>query len=346
MLYSFVRQVALVSIAAVICVGFTGCYKSIRKNAKDMTTQERDDFVAAILLLKETPSPFEDGISYYDQFVKWHVEINNCLGYSYHAGPAFLPWHRAFLMQFELALREVSGKDISVPYWEWNDPESTAAVFNEEFMGTSGDPNDLFALDNGPFRKGEFAVSVFMDMDPHKFPHIVRNIGSSFMPVLPTPAQIETALGVETYDVFPWNEFSPIDESFRNHIEGFRGTTNVMCMEDGMIVRQGTGETAMHNQVHNYVGGAWVENSIQYGGTMLLHSSPADPIFWLHHAYVDKLWEEWMQRHGKRYAPFFGGREHHNAVDVLWPFTKEIVGKNVRAIDVIDLKKTGVQYAE
>jgi tyrosinase len=39
----------------------------------------------------------------------------------------------------------------------------------------------------------------------------------------------------------------------------------------------------LHGSVHNAV-----------GGTMASSSSPADPIFWLHHANVDRLWSVWQ----------------------------------------------------
>jgi tyrosinase len=38
-----------------------------------------------------------------------------------------------------------------------------------------------------------------------------------------------------------------------------------------------------HNRVHNVV-----------GGTMRTSRSPADPLFWLHHAFIDKLWADWQ----------------------------------------------------
>lgn len=41
-----------------------------------------------------------------------------------------------------------------------------------------------------------------------------------------------------------------------------------------------------HNPVHNAV-----------GGTMATSKSPADPIFWLHHAMIDKLWADWQFAH-------------------------------------------------
>lgn len=42
----------------------------------------------------------------------------------------------------------------------------------------------------------------------------------------------------------------------------------------------------LHNTVHGWVGGTM--NNIQV--------SPADPIFWMHHAEVDRLWSVWQTR--------------------------------------------------
>lgn len=43
-------------------------------------------------------------------------------------------------------------------------------------------------------------------------------------------------------------------------------------------------EFAPHGSVH-----------VGIGGDMALMQSPNDPIFWLHHAYIDKIWEDWQQ---------------------------------------------------
>jgi tyrosinase len=42
----------------------------------------------------------------------------------------------------------------------------------------------------------------------------------------------------------------------------------------------------LHNSVH-----------LAVGGDMKTSASPADPIFWLHHANVDRLWTEWQKQH-------------------------------------------------
>ncbi len=47
-------------------------------------------------------------------------------------------------------------------------------------------------------------------------------------------------------------------------------------------------EITPHNYIHNFV-----------GGDMATFLSPLDPLFWLHHANVDRLWTEWVKRHPK-----------------------------------------------
>ena len=42
-------------------------------------------------------------------------------------------------------------------------------------------------------------------------------------------------------------------------------------------------ELGPHNDVH-----------VAVGGTMATSSSPADPLFWLHHANLDRLWSRWQ----------------------------------------------------
>ena len=45
-------------------------------------------------------------------------------------------------------------------------------------------------------------------------------------------------------------------------------------------------EGVLHNPVHNWV-----------GGNMADATSPNDPVFFLHHAYLDFLWEQWRRQH-------------------------------------------------
>ena len=75
-----------------------------------------------------------------------------------------------------------------------------------------------------------------------------------------------------------------------------------------------------HNQVH-----VWV------GGTMtLVPIAPADPIFWLHHGEIDRLWHLWQQDNPGE-DPNLSGAD---AVMDPWPETVDDV------LDIADLNYT------
>jgi hypothetical protein len=46
--------------------------------------------------------------------------------------------------------------------------------------------------------------------------------------------------------------------------------------------------TSLESIIHNFV-------HISVGGQMSTASSPLDPIFWLHHAVIDKIWADWQK---------------------------------------------------
>lgn len=55
-------------------------------------------------------------------------------------------------------------------------------------------------------------------------------------------------------------------------------------------------EVAPHNTVHNWVGGST-------GLMSSVPGAPRDPIFWLHHSNIDRLWQVWLGRGGGRANP-------------------------------------------
>lgn len=75
------------------------------------------------------------------------------------------------------------------------------------------------------------------------------------------------------YDKAKWD--LEVDNTFRNKLEGFQVTS------DNQIMR------GIHNRVHVLVGGTMGDVSV----------SANDPIFWLHHANVDRIFEMWLSDH-------------------------------------------------
>ncbi|MCU1451738.1 MAG: putative tyrosinase [Acidimicrobiales bacterium] len=326
----------------------TGSTIDTRKNVKALSASERDAYVGAVLALKRTPSRTTPGINRYDEFVKLHLDAFSCSRKWQNAGaahnsPLFLPWHREVLLKFEQALRDVSGdQQLTIPYWDWTDPASTAAVFSPKFMGPDGDPAAGYAVTTGPFAKGKFALNVVDPIEAQKgllgsdqitpMPnHLVRHFGAlgSKQQGLPSAQDVAVALGVSQYDTAPYDAQSASTVSFRCNLEGWRSAEPPECIPSTadpagfMNVNQLPGTPHdLHNGVHVYVGGIWVPPSgAVAGGTMIYDTSPNDPVFWLHHANIDRLWALWERDHpGARYSPQSGAANGFNGDDSMWPW--------------------------
>lgn len=83
-----------------------------RKNQAFLSDTERQAFINAVKTLKRT------GV--YDAFVLQHRDVVLGTHSAAHMGPGFLPWHREFLLRFELKLQEVDSS-VTLPYWDWTD---------------------------------------------------------------------------------------------------------------------------------------------------------------------------------------------------------------------------------
>lgn len=330
----------------------------IRKDAQDLSTRERRDYVDAVLRLKSVRSPYDRTLTYYDQFVVWHRELSRCdpndplladLQMA-HAGPMFLAWHRQFVLLFERALRRVSGKRIATPYWDWTDPQSTKAVFSRRLMGGNGNPDEGYAIDSGPFRRGRWQLniqSIGLQWASSRAPYITRNFGSFPAVELPTQEDVRAALRAPRYDVAPYGVESDASESFRNALEGWRNPIAgaIICGPDGVIAEVQRPPIELHNAVHIWVGGQTVPEAGpgKMIGTMFnVTTSPNDPVFFLHHAMVDRVWARWQKRYGVHtYLPRSGYRKN-SVDDVMRPFDQD--GIRVTPGEVANSRRLGYRY--
>ena len=95
-----------------------------RKNVKNLSPTEKENFARAVNLLKNEPSVVNPGgQSRYDDFAKAHLDTMTAGADWTHGDSAFFPWHRELIYQFELELdRMVPG--VTVPFWEWTREQS------------------------------------------------------------------------------------------------------------------------------------------------------------------------------------------------------------------------------
>ena len=324
-----------------------------RPNAKDLTPAQRSAFVGALRKLQTTPYPGDSTISWYGEFVKEHSEAFSCdvargpVG-AVHNSPLFLPWHREFLIRLENAMQQVTGDtSIRIPYWDWTDPEATAAVFSPDLMGGDGDPAQQYAVTDGPFAKGVYTIDAF---DPPAVqadtgveqPFLVRRFGYSNGRTvsLPTAAEVDDALAVAGYDVAPFDASADHDHSFRNNLEGWREALPADCSTGWQDVSQVAGSPhVLHNVVHLWTGGMWTDDAgAKHAGSMIPNTSPADPVFFMHHANVDRLWSEWQSRHpGEGFPASAAG---FTPQTLMWPW----FDRTIESMESTEL--LGYSYAE
>lgn len=310
----------------------------VRKDVKDLTNREKAAFVAAVLKAKATEDPDHPGRSRYDTFVAWHRDAFRCRNSwnqgdnwagAAHNSPTFLPWHRQYLDEYEQMLQEVSGDpSITLPYWDWTDPASTEAVFADDFMGGDGDPDAGYTVTTGPFRKGSWRIVikdplVLQDGTVPQASHLVRHFGANFDTGidLPTRADVRWSIDGHQFDHQPYNASSPLLQSFRNRMEGWREAEPAECVDGWNNVNETPGAPhVMHNAVHIYVGGLWKVGDLVAMGTMAYNTSPNDPVFFLHHANVDRIFAAWEMTGGSHYRPVRGAEQGWNATDTMWPW--------------------------
>ncbi|CAL9591156.1 tyrosinase family protein [Streptomyces collinus] len=243
-----------------------------RKDVSTLTRSERRRLVNALLELKRRGE--------YDEFVRMHIEYYTPDGEgglrAAHMAPSFLPWHRKFLLDLESALRRVD-ESVTLPYWDWTRNRTRTAVpWTDDLLGGTGRRSDRQVM-SGPFahRNGKWTIRV--GVTDTEF--LTRELGRPRDPIaLPTAKDLEGALNDPVYDAAPWHSGSA--KGFRNKVEGWGPG-------------RGPASWRTHNRVHRWV-----------GGHMMGGASVNDPVFWMHHAFVDLLWLRWQRRHrGARYLP-------------------------------------------
>jgi tyrosinase len=79
---------------------------------------------------------------------------------------------------------------------------------------------------------------------------------------------------------------------------------------------------------------------------MMLTSSPSDPLFFLHHCNIDRLWAQWQtQNAGQNFAPASGGPQGHNLNDLMYPWDGTTTTLSARPADVLNISALSYDYA-
>ncbi len=202
-----------------------------------------------------------------------------------HGQPAFLPWHRAYLYRFELALR-ATGHDVMLPWWDW----ITVPRIPPSLEQLAGQVNPLYSMPVNELarQQGERGEGDPEDPEERRLAPMPNTVREPERPGtrLPTAPEIEHLM-------VDYRDFT----SFWQKIEDY------------------------HGNVHIWVGGHMGD----------IPFAAYDPIFWMHHAMIDRLWRMWQLRHPQ--ASFPANVE----IETMEPF-------NLTAKEVLDPTTLGYDY--
>lgn len=193
-----------------------------------------------------------------------------------HQSWYFPPWHRGYLLALEAHVRahvvQLGGPSTwALPYWNYFGPGQEFTIppaFMQQTL-PGGSPNPLF-------------VNARYGPDGDKNIWVPTAAG-----ILQHPNDPNLVFGEVTQTCMSNDKYTGSDSNTKP--PGFGGPQTKFWHGGGT---SGNLEDDPHNKVHSYVGGASPD-----GQTPGLMSIPAlaglDPIFYLHHANIDRMWAIW-----------------------------------------------------
>ncbi len=249
-----------------------------------------------------------------------------------HGNWWFYVWHRGYLGYFEQTIRALTGdNNFAIPYWDWTalpqipdpmfdgplNPQSkffepytfNIAVFNSFIQPTmtsywnSLSPAQLAQLaprgytspdtmwndvnGNGVSGNISFATtcgSRYLTRDNPKLdPATAKNA---------EPLTLYGGLGAtEFYSTQKFLSFNSFKTTSHGTPPGGKGS--FFSVLEGLP----------HNSIHNYIGGFGPLDPGPYGN-MTNNLSPVDPVFFLHHSNMDRLWDLWTRKQKKLNLPY------------------------------------------
>ncbi|KAH8976448.1 Di-copper centre-containing protein [Lactarius deliciosus] len=283
---------------------------SVRREWRAFSAQEKAAWIRAVNCLSHLPHdpaltatvdpsislipPINASGSYYDDFVYTHMDLNTRI----HFTGLFLPWHRWYVYLFENTLKSKCGYTGVSPYWNWtiDAPDLFESSFWKDSnpqsgLGGWGNPKADYSVPDGGFRKlhvsypsphtvrRNFTLRPFKDLPASVsvfFTDPLKEANSSFL-----APEIEKLLETPAGDY----------KSFQAALEAFEGA-----------------HSAVHLIVSGDLGGTCPKNASSKSNCIPGPTwSPNDPLFWMHHATIDKVWYDWQHRNPESAKSFFGG---------------------------------------
>ena len=288
-----------------------------RKNINDVKGIEKKNLLTALQGIMDLDN--SDPNSFYHLgAIHWYPAPTYC---EHHIHP-FLAWHRAYLLQFENALRSIPGcQDVTLPYWDISD-NRYPKTFSEGPFSTYKVPKEFLdqypkAVSNGSLRKdGSIIRNDARTYNLEKWKYI-RD--ATHDPKNPDKVYLDKIVQLPS-----WNDFNGLDTN-GNFVSG---SETLMHAHD--MIHNSNGATTSHQDVTGF-----------------------EPVFWLFHANWDRLMWQWQKLHHTTNLDDFKKNVQAAGDSTDWidgvglnimdPFTETL---GLTLDQTIDLNNMGINYVE
>ena len=158
----------------------------------------------------------------------------------------------------------------------------------------------------------------------------------------PTPAPAWWPAGLTGWRLPDFAGFGTFDGPLRRNLSGVASLPTATDLRETLdmatyslfqyALESGNGITSfpaqqLHNGLHGWIGGHMNNPT----------ASPFDPIFYLHHCNIDRLWAMWqVDGHATEY-PVAGGAAHHHRNDLMYPWHGGAAGYGTNSTIATDI---------
>lgn len=270
----------------------------VRQEFRAMSKDQRKSFTDAVTCLHHTPPqrmtdaerPDYPGVfTRYDEFVATHINYTTQI----HMTADFLAWHRFFIHALEQDLRNLCGYTGYMPYWDWAADAAApqdSEVFNGDEWSMGGNGEYV------PNRSNTWLGTMQINLPPGTGGGCVQN--GPFNDFVTNLGPVSSPYGDENVQGhFDHNRrclTRDLNPAISSQYNSYKNVTDLILgeiyIEDFQQLMQGYGGHDNALGVHG--GGHWLG-----GGPSQLedfHSSPNDPVFFLHHGMIDRIWIIWQ----------------------------------------------------
>ena len=287
-----------------------------RKNINDVQGVEKENLIKALQGIMDLDN--DDPKSYYQLGgIHWYPGDTYC---EHHIHP-FLAWHRAYLLQFENALRSIPGcEDVTIPYWDVTD-EQYPDIFSEGPFANYQVPAEF--LKQYPNEVSEGWLKPNGDIIRYDGATFQKSLWQSFRNADHDPTNIHKTSLDQIIHLPGWNAFNGIDK-----LGNYVASQALMHAHD--VIHNINGKTTTSQDVTGF-----------------------EPVFWLFHSNWDRLMWQWQKLHHTTNVDDFkknvqAAGDSTDWIDgvglnILDPFTETL---GLTLDQTIDLNKMGINYVE